>query len=259
VKWHDGEPFTANDVAFTMSLLRDPDFSGPADVGAFWRTVETYAIDDQTVEFVLTQPLSSFPEYAGIGILPAHLLGGIAAAALPGNAFNLQPVGTGPLWWESLTEEGDEVIVTLRPNASFHDVSRRIQLDGMIFHYYPDPGHAFAALGDEAQGYGGLDADQLDAALESTGLSLYSARMPVYSAVIFNQHDAERLSFFQEEEVRRALWLGLDRQTLVSDTLSSQALVSDSVIVPASWAFNGGLTPLPFDAVQAALLLDSAG
>jgi peptide/nickel transport system substrate-binding protein len=258
-KWHDGVAFTANDVAFTMGLLRDPDFPGPADVGAFWRTVETYAIDDKTVQFVLTQPLASFPEYAGIGILPAHLLGGINAADLPGDAINLQPVGTGPLWWESLTEDSDEVIVTLRPNDTFHDVSRRVQLDGLIFHYYPDPGHAFAALGEDAQGYGGLDADQLEAALESDDLDLYSARMPLYSAVIFNQRDAERLPFFQEEEVRRALWLSLDRQTLVSEALGAQALVSDSVIVPASWAFNGALTPVPYDTGQAAQLLDSAG
>src|SRR5688572_30660904 len=84
VKWHDGEPFTANDVAFTIGLLRDQDFPGSPDLIAFWRTIETYATDDTTVEFVLTQPLSAFPEYAGIGILPAHLLGGIDAAALPG-------------------------------------------------------------------------------------------------------------------------------------------------------------------------------
>jgi peptide/nickel transport system substrate-binding protein len=113
VTWHDGTPFTADDVAFTMSLLRDPDFPGPADLAAFWRTVETYAEEPSTVKFVITQPLAAFPEYAGIGILPAHLLAGIAAADLPQDPFNAKPVGTGRLKWMSAEELGNTVVVKL--------------------------------------------------------------------------------------------------------------------------------------------------
>jgi peptide/nickel transport system substrate-binding protein len=258
--WHDGEPFTANDVAFTMSLLRDPDFPGPADLGEFWRTVETYAIDDTTIEFVLTQPLAAFPEYAGIGILPAHLLGGIDAEVLPDDSFNLQPVGTGRLWWESIVnEDEDVVVVTLRPNDRFYDSARRVALESVIFRFYPEADDAFRALGPGAQGYAGLSASQLEAALSSAGLSLYSARLPVYGAVIFNQANAASLPFFQDERVRYALWLALDRAALVSEAFGLEAVPTNSTILPASWAYNAALPPIPHDPTRAAQLLDEAG
>lgn len=260
VTWHDGEPFTANDVAFTMSLLRDPDFPGPADLGEFWRTVETYAIDDTTIEFVLTQPLAAFPEYAGIGILPAHLLGGIDAEALVDDPFNLQPVGTGRMWWESIINEDDEVVVvTLRAYNQFYDNPRRVTLEGVIFRFYPEAGDAFRALGPEAQGYAGLNASQLEAALGSTGLSLYSARLPVYGAVIFNQQNAANLPFFQDERVRQALWLSLDRSALVAEAFGQEATPTHSTVLPASWAYNAVLPSVPYDPTRAAQLLDEAG
>ncbi|MEL7233816.1 MAG: ABC transporter substrate-binding protein, partial [Chloroflexota bacterium] len=79
VLWHDGTPFTARDVAFTMELLRDPNFPGDPEVGAFWQTVETQVLDDYTVRFRLTQPLGSFLDALRVGILPEHALSGTTA------------------------------------------------------------------------------------------------------------------------------------------------------------------------------------
>lgn len=257
VTWHDDAPFTANDVAFTMSLLRDPNF--PDDMAAFWRTVETYALDDTTVEFVLTQPLASFPEYAGIGILPAHILAGTNAASLPDNAFNLQPIGTGRMKWESMQEEGSTPIVTLRPYTGFYDATRIVKLDGVVFHFYADSNRAFDALNSEAQGYGGLDEFQTAATLASSGLALYTSRLPNYGAILFNQQNSARLPFFQDAQVRRALWMALDREKIVRDAYGSQAIVTDSMILPGSWASNPTLTTIPANPTQASETLDAAG
>lgn len=259
VTWHDGAPFTADDVAFTMSLLRDPDFPGPADLGAFWQTIETYAVDDLTVEFVLTQPLAAFPEYAGIGILPAHILAGIDPAALPDDPISLQPVGTGRMWWELLQQEGDTTVVTLRAFDRFYDQSRRVTLDGMVFRFYEDSADAFAALGTQAQGYGGLSEAQLEAALSSTSLNLYTSRLPVYAAVIFNQQNAESLPFFQDENVRQALLVALDRERIIADALGRQALVTNSTMLPGTWAHHPNLPLIGADTARAAQLLDGAG
>src|SRR5690606_19162359 len=110
VLWQDGLPFTAADVDFTMSLLRAPDFPGPPDVGAFWRTVETEILGDYLVRFRLTQPLGSFLEKLRIGLLPAHALLGTPAAQLARHPFNLSPIGTGPYQLEALrTETGGSI------------------------------------------------------------------------------------------------------------------------------------------------------
>ncbi len=258
--WHDGQPVTAGDVAFTMGLLRDPAFPGPADLAAFWRTVETYAEGERTVRFVLTQPLSAFPEYAGIGVLPAHLLAGVAPADLAEDDFNLAPVGTGRLRWESaaLTED-DVAVVRLVPFAGYHDPERAVELDELVLHFYEDAADAFRALGGDVQAMSGLSPAQLEAALDSDSLSIYSARRPAYAAVIFNQNAPERLPFFQQAEVRRALVAALDREAIVHGALARQALVADSPILPGTWAYNQGLVPPATGADQAAQLLDEAG
>ncbi|NDJ53312.1 MAG: peptide ABC transporter substrate-binding protein [Chloroflexi bacterium] len=257
--WHDGEPLTADDVAFTMRLLRDPDFPGPADLGAFWRTVESYARDDLTLEFILTQPLAAFPEYAGIGILPEHWLVGVEAADLAAQPFNLDPIGTGPLDWAGLVEDDGQSTVLLRPYGDFYDRERRVELDQLEFTFYEDPADAFAALGPEVLSYGGLSEVQLQAALQSPNLNVYSARLPVYGAVIFNQQAGQRLPYFQDEAVRRALLLSLNHNQLIGEELGRVAAPTLSPMLPGTWAYNPWLPPRTYDPEQAGALLDEAG
>ncbi len=259
VTWHDGTPFTTDDVAFTMSLLRDLDYPGPSDLGNFWRTVETYADDDRTIRFVLTQPLAGFPEYAGIGILPAHLLGGVDPSDLPSDPFNLAPVGTGRLRWVSMEQSGNLTVVSLAPSKNFYDPGRQVRLDEVNLRFYPDTNRAFRALGSDAQALGNLTPTQLDAALSSPGLNVYSARLPLYTALILNQRNSDTLPFFQDEAVRLALAMALDREGIVAQLLPRQALVANSSILPGTWAYHSALTPIAYDPDRAAALLDEAG
>lgn len=257
--WHDGQPFTAHDVDFTMGLLRDPRFPGPESLGAFWRTIETYAYDDFTVRFVLTQPLAAFPEYAGIGILPAHILEGIDPGTLADQPFNLSPIGTGPLRAESISDERNVTIVRLQPFDRFYLPDRRVGLGEIELHFYADNRAAFAALGADVLAMGALTAGELDAALASPGLNVYTAPLPVYAAVIFNQQAPERLPFFQEEDVRAALAMAVDRQTLVAQTMGRQALLAETTVLPGSWAYAPDARMPAYDPTAAAQLLDQAG
>ncbi len=80
VLWHDGYYFTAEDVVFTIELLQDPDYPGPPDIGALWRTINVKQLDDYTVQFVLDEPYAPFLDYTTIGILPYHKLNGVRFA-----------------------------------------------------------------------------------------------------------------------------------------------------------------------------------
>jgi peptide/nickel transport system substrate-binding protein len=259
VTWHDGQQFTAQDVAFTLSVLRDPEFTGPADLGAFWQTVEAYALDDTTVQFVLTQPLAAFPEYAGIGILPAHLLAGVDPADLAADSLNLAPVGTGPLRWVSADLDDDTAEVRLEPYDGFYDRARSIDLDEIVLHFYTDPADAFRALGPQVQALGNLTPSQLNAALGSPALNVYSARLPIYAAIIFNQQAPQRLPFFQEREVRKALADALNREGMVADILGRQAVAAVSPLMPGTWGYNPLLDLPAYDPALAAQALDEAG
>src|SRR5712692_1709663 len=91
-RWHDGQPVTSADVAFTIGLMQDPGYSGPADVAKLWQTVTYKVINQQTISMTLPEPFAPFLDYTSFGLLPEHLLSGTAAAQLPNLTFNSAPV-----------------------------------------------------------------------------------------------------------------------------------------------------------------------
>ena len=73
VKWHDGEPFTAEDVKFTIEAIMNPD--NESEIFSNYEDVEAIqVIDESTVAFQLADDNVAFLEYMSIGILPEQLL-----------------------------------------------------------------------------------------------------------------------------------------------------------------------------------------
>jgi peptide/nickel transport system substrate-binding protein len=110
VQWHDGTPFTAADVVFTLSLIKDKNLSQYAQ----WLIdmTDVTAPDDATVVVKFKQPQAFDPGLA-IPILPEHIWKGKSAAAIQKFA-NSNPVGTGPFTFVSW-EKGQTVTVKTNP------------------------------------------------------------------------------------------------------------------------------------------------
>lgn len=94
VTWHDGEPFNADDVVFTIGLIQDSRTRSP--LFETWEGVEVEVVDQRTIIFKLPNSFAPFPSLLRIGMLPQHLLQDIEPSELRSNIFNLQPIGTGP-------------------------------------------------------------------------------------------------------------------------------------------------------------------
>ena len=112
--WHDGEPVTADDVAFTIRVLQDPAYHGPA--AGSWNEVTVQATAPRTVTFTLKTPLGGFLQAATQPIAPAHLLADVPIAELPDHPSGRQPIGSGPFAIASLTDDAAELI----PAATLH-------------------------------------------------------------------------------------------------------------------------------------------
>ena len=91
VKWSDGQPFSAADVAFTFTLLK----KYPAlDTTGVWSQISKVETTDTTATFTFKQPNVPFAGVlAGTPIVPAHVWTGVAD---PTKFANTKPVGTGP-------------------------------------------------------------------------------------------------------------------------------------------------------------------
>lgn len=253
--WHDGVPVTADDVVFTISLLQDPDFPGPPDLGSnLWQMVTVEKVDRHTVCFILPEPYAPFLDYTTVGILPVHLLKGIRAADLLTTEFNLNPVGSGPFQLEELQTEAEAITAMVLEQFPRYYKSRPY-LDRIQFRFYPSYQTAFSAYeAGEAEGIAGITADDLPRARDF----LFSAHIAEYGLVFLNLGRSD-LPFFQEQEVRQALLYALDRQQIIDSVLKGQALVAHSPLIPGTWAYKDDVYHYEHDPDTANKLLDEAG
>ncbi|HEX7101765.1 MAG TPA: ABC transporter substrate-binding protein, partial [Nitrolancea sp.] len=105
VKWHDGQPFTADDVKFTFQWVTDPD-AGATTSGNFLSIKDVEVVDPLTVTIHFKDPNPDWftPFRSGEGvIIPQHIMKDFMGAKAHSAPFNLKPIGTGPFKVDSFT------------------------------------------------------------------------------------------------------------------------------------------------------------
>ena len=98
VVWHDGQPFTADDVIFTWEYAADP-ATGAVTKGSYQNIKHIDTLDEHTVKVVFTEPTPFwYDAFRGVRgqILPKHLIGEYKGQNSRNSPYNLKPVGTGP-------------------------------------------------------------------------------------------------------------------------------------------------------------------
>ncbi|MGH3612232.1 MAG: ABC transporter substrate-binding protein [Pseudonocardia sp.] len=93
VRFHDGEPFTADDVVFTWEALTDPALASPV-YGSFdlkGLVTSGEAVDADTVRFQLGRNDPSFTEKLYVGIVPEHILTGQDLKSTEEGRLHLHP------------------------------------------------------------------------------------------------------------------------------------------------------------------------
>jgi peptide/nickel transport system substrate-binding protein len=254
VTWHDGAPFTADDVAFTVQAMQDPNYQGPSALRELWRNVTLEKLDSHAVRFVLEEAFPSFIYYTTIGLLPAHLLSDVPAVDLPSHDFSaLKPVGTGMFEVESMSP--DQVVLVAHPDYWGGDP----YLERAEFWLFGSEEDLMAAYDEgEIHGFQPQRSADLVSLTQRPNLQLYTAPSAEYG-LIYPNLQRESVPFFQEKEVRQALMYGLDRQALIDQVLAGQALVADSPILSMLWAHDASVRKYSYDPERAIGLLDASG
>jgi len=256
--WHDGVPVTADDVAFTYGLMQDDAFPGPAELRQLWQSVVISVIDDQHIQFTLSQPYAPFIEATSRGILPAHLLAEVEVADLAAAEFNRAPIGTGPFMvqlgqaWQSADR------LRLTPNSAYW--REGTQLSDLEFRFFATAEALLAAFraGDVHAAHD-LPPALMPELLTTTGGRLFTSTAPRYTTLFFNLSETGAPAV-RTREVRQALAYGLDRNGLIDAVLSGQGVVFEGPFLPGTWAARPDLmTAYTFQPETAAALLDTAG
>jgi peptide/nickel transport system substrate-binding protein len=121
-KWHDGAPFTSDDVIFTWEYAANPE-TAAVSIGSY-RDINVEKIDDYTVRVIFARPTpfwaDAFVGAAGM-IIPKHLFADYVGGKSREAPANLKPVGTGPYLFVDF-KPGDTVIG--KRNPGYHLESR---------------------------------------------------------------------------------------------------------------------------------------
>jgi peptide/nickel transport system substrate-binding protein len=116
VQWHDGRPFTADDVVFNWEFAADP-ATGATTSGSY-KDIKVEKVDSHTVRVLYPKPTPYWADpFVGTQgmIVPKHLYDGYRGAKSREAPANLKPVGTGPYRFADF-KPGDIVRGTLNPN-----------------------------------------------------------------------------------------------------------------------------------------------
>lgn len=256
VLWHDGEPFTAADVVFSLNLALNPDaatsFPGfsqltPEDV------VEIRAVDDFTVEFELAEPNPRLPFFMIFAwVLPEHELGEINPADYQTlEWFFTSPVGTGPFMHEEYVADQFWALV---PNPTYWRGAPR--LDRLINRYFEDETSAVLALESGEINFTYVSGD-VALRLQSEGnYQIYQGPSGVTNYFIFNLRNPA----FQDIRVRQAFLYGIDRQAIAETVLQGTATVVPCISpFPNMWPDAAELNDYAYDPELAQQLLAEAG
>lgn len=250
VLWHDGAPFSAEDVIYTINTIQHPDFQGAHFLSDMWRSVVVEQIDAYTVRFILREPFAPFLDYTTVGILPVHVLRNVPVKALSESKFNASPVGTGPF---KVGEVSARHII-LVANTDFYRA--RPYLDRIQFFFYPNDSAVFEARKrGEVAGIARVLPEYLRVVRDDKTLTLQSAPLSGYNLVLLNLDRG----IFQDRPVRQAMLWALDRQKLVDEILNGQGIVIHSPILPNSWAYDSNVPKYRYDPRKAKEILEEAG
>jgi len=256
--WHDGTPLTSQDVLYTISLMQSDSSLVAEDLRNFWQQVQVEALSDLSLEFSLPSSFAPFLDYLTFQILPSHLLGNLSLDELVDHPFNLAPIGSGPYRFREFHLTDGKINGVSLTSFEYYYLGRPY-IDEINFKLYPDAHAALQAyLSDEVDAVARIDHADLEMALNQPGLDIHSSRLPRLTIVFLNTQNLTQ-PLLQSADFRKALMAATNRQAIMDQVFSSQAVPALGPITPGNWAFYDGLEPYRYDVDLARQLLAGAG
>lgn len=251
VTWHDGTPFTAEDVKYTLELIVNPDFRA-------WRTTGHALVRDITVVSpteITWRMERAFAPYLSFltetFMVPKHIL---EAEADPNDApFNLAPIGTGAFKWGQRLA-GDRLELVANPDY----FGEGPYIEQLIFKYIPDMTVLYAQFksGDiDLVGQAYITPDNYEEARNLPDRVVMAVPKGSIESVYLNQ---ER-PVFQDQAVREALYMAMDRTAIIDALYYGVPSPAETFMPPQSYYYNPNLPRQEFNLDRARQLLDEAG
>ena len=258
VEWHDGEPFTARDVLYTVSVVQNIAYSAIGvnnELRLLWQGMRAEQTDDYTVVFTLDQPNAFFLHSLTLGILPEHIWTATTPEQFRLSEYNQKPIGTGPYKFINFNTSNN-----LFSSYHLRDNNRYFKGDPYItrvtLRFYATRDDAISAFRDGTVSGVAVDKKEHIDQLRRKNVQERSIQMPNYFAVFFNQSKSVPLAY---DEVREALSRATDRDAIIRDVFSDMAVKRLSPFADGVVGYNADMQQPDYDPESANILLEEKG
>ena len=245
VKFTDGEPLTAGDVAFTYNTVKET-----SSVNDFTMLDRAEALNDTTVVFHMTRPFSIWPyTMAAVGILPEH--------AYDSRTYGTNPIGSGRYMLKQW-DQGQQVI--LEANPDYYGEAPKMKQVTILF-MEEDAAFLAAQAGQVDVAY--TSATYSDQNIDGYELAAYETvdnrgfNLPAVPEGTDEEGRQTGNDFTSDVRVRRAINLGIDRQEMIDHVLNGYGSPAYSVCDQLPWYSE--TSEVAYDPKEAGKLLDEAG
>lgn len=259
VTWHDGEPFTAEDVKFTFEYIRDNELGYFYDYVASMDDIEV--LDEHTLKITTDEPIAWMPQIL-VPILPQHIWSEIDPADAEGEFTNDNPIGTGPF---QVVEHRKGEYTRLVANENYF--LGRPAIDEVIFIIYANTDMMVEALKQgELDAIADVPGAQFRALQEenSPDITTLDADSPSFTELAFNCWEDEASQgnpLLLDREVRIAIEYALDRQEMIDVALMGYGEVGSALVPPLFeyWHYDPGDDFRAYNPQMAVDILEAAG
>lgn len=236
VKWHDGQPFTASDVKFTLDLLREAKDLSASITDNYKEIASVSTPDDFTVEIKLSQPNAAMLDHLTVGLLPKHLLAG---KSIMTDAFNQHPIGTGRYKF-ALWDVGQSIV--LEKNADYY--KKLPAIDKLVFKIIPDENAKAMEMRAGGVDLAWLNAQNAQGFRSDSAYSVHDFATADYRAIAPNFN----APFWRENRALIGL-LGyaLDKEAILKSVLAARGEVAYSPIQRNAFYNNPSVDQRAYD------------
>ena len=255
VKFHNGDPFTADDVKFSMDTMKSKDLNS-GSASNFAAVDSVVVVDPKTVQFKLNKiDARIFDTTANnLSILPMKYYQQVGQAG-----FSAKPIGTGPFKFVSWAKDDR---VTMEANTDYWAGSPKGKplVKTLVFRAITNAATRVSELkAGGADIVQDLPPDQVDP-LKTAGFNVVESKSPVYNWAFFNTAStADAAKPLKDVRVRQAMNYAVDNATIIKTILGGHASQLAAGITDLSDAWSSDLKPFPFDQAKAKQLLTDAG
>ena len=234
LEWSDGQPLNADDVVFTIDLIKNNQTKSPKR--ASWEGVSVEKLDEKKVQFCLQKIYAPFLENTTIGIMPKHIWKDLTIEQLSSSDFNIKPIGSGPYKIQSISKNSSGITTSYTLNANKNFALHQPYIETLILKFYPSENKLI-------DGYERNEIDSLSAVspknvadIKKEESVLKTYLLPRVFGVFFNQDNAK---IFTDKEVKRALDLGVDKELIIEEVLKGFGVALNNPLPPVTREISG--------------------